>query len=419
MKNKSDGTVMGFKSKSTKEAEQDERLCQNRVPSNRFDSNLTISELYKITGLTTLRFYLSTQIKEKCETVTSGAYREKSLTHGIQTNKENMFKDKIIDILSTESDCVLEDFVNLHKTNANDNFQSTVDNLSPSNLEGQEEAVSLTEPSNIPHNSDANDDYKNSDFLLAMNLRSQENATLLNETSNIVNNSSVQVNENPTIVLHRGHIFDELIEAFISPDISLELQIQLILPNGEPEVALECGGVFRDTLTEFWGNMYEKCTVGTNTRVPVLRHDFGYDKWVAIAKILLKGWQSENYFLVQLSNFDCKWSSTSYNILTLIVDIAHKELIQKPAYVTGCFNDIIHNMVTENQLKDIYVTSQPTSKNILSLIKFEDISTQNKDTVAGIVTKIDELNNNTQMLANVNTVIVQKVQKCLEIGGEH
>jgi hypothetical protein len=36
-----------------------------------------------------------------------------------------------------------------------------------------------------------------------------------------------------------------------------------------------------------------------------------------------------------------------------------------------------------------------------------------------IVAKIDEINNNPQMLANVSTGIVGRVRKCLEVDGAH
>ncbi|CAH1367973.1 unnamed protein product, partial [Tenebrio molitor] len=36
-----------------------------------------------------------------------------------------------------------------------------------------------------------------------------------------------------------------------------------------------------------------------------------------------------------------------------------------------------------------------------------------------MVAKIDEINNNPQMFANVSTAIVRRVRKCLEVDGAH
>lgn len=67
--------------------------------------------------------------------------------------------------------------------------------------------------------------------------------------------------------------------------------MKLILPNNI-EAAEDFGRVWRDTLSEFWWSMLEKCTVGTKIRIPHLRHDFGREKWIIIARILKKGWTS-------------------------------------------------------------------------------------------------------------------------------
>lgn len=63
-----------------------------------------------------------------------------------------------------------------------------------------------------------------------------------------------------------------------------------MLPNGEIDADEDFGGLWKDALSEFWTTMVEKCTAGTNTLVPQLGHNFVYQKWSAIAKILKKDW---------------------------------------------------------------------------------------------------------------------------------
>lgn len=46
----------------------------------------------------------------------------------------------------------------------------------------------------------------------------------------------------------------------------------------------------KDVLTEFWNDLYEQCTTGTNLKLPCLRHDFEARNWEAVAIILVMGW---------------------------------------------------------------------------------------------------------------------------------
>lgn len=50
------------------------------------------------------------------------------------------------------------------------------------------------------------------------------------------------------IILRRGHVFENFIEA-ASKGLSKELNIVMIVPNGQPEVAEDFGGVLRDALS--------------------------------------------------------------------------------------------------------------------------------------------------------------------------
>ena len=62
------------------------------------------------------------------------------------------------------------------------------------------------------------------------------------------------------------------------------------------EVAEDSGGVFRDMLTEFWTTFKEKCTEGSTSRVPFIRHNLTEFHWVAIAWVLVIGYRQEKYF---------------------------------------------------------------------------------------------------------------------------
>ena len=51
-------------------------------------------------------------------------------------------------------------------------------------------------------------------------------------------------------------------------------------------------GVFHDALSAFWNSFYDLCTNGKDERVPVIRHDLQVAEWEAIARITVKGYNS-------------------------------------------------------------------------------------------------------------------------------
>lgn len=110
------------------------------------------------------------------------------------------------------------------------------------------------------------------------------------------------VKQKTLLILHRGRVFEELLQAFKQDFVDIdEMKIEMVLPNGQKETAQDFGGVLKDALSEFWQSFYEKCTLGTTFKVPCLRHDFGEIPWGATAKILVTGWKHEQYFPIKLA----------------------------------------------------------------------------------------------------------------------
>lgn len=258
-------------------------------------------------------------------------------------------------------------------------------------------------------------------------------------------NNSTPSSETKTIRIHRGHIFEEFLK--LADEICTEnsnLKIEMVLPSGELEYAEDFGGVFRDALSEFWQCFYEKCTVGSTYKVPYIRHDFGESQWNAIAKVYVKGFRSERYiplklapvfirscfgfeiedskliedflnFLCEaeadiikkslndlhsvelddildvLTSYDSKWTATESNIKQLIRDIAHQELVQKPAFVVRCFNAVfLTNQLNYLDVIETYTSISPTVKNCLSKIVVSDSEdiTLEKTVIFGYLKKI-------------------------------
>ena len=202
------------------------------------------------------------------------------------------------------------------------------------------------------------------------------------------------------IKLHRGQVFTELLAYMLSGDINenIEVGVSMILPNGSEEVAEDSGGVLRDGVSEFWGTFRDKCTLGNSVRVPALRHDMQYEHWKATAQILVMGFKQTGYLPVYLAipfvavclqvdqehlcnqenlvsaflnyipesdkeilqmatrdlseedqdelldimaSHDVKVLLKQDNIKDVIAEIAHKSLIQSPAYIADAWRDVL------------------------------------------------------------------------------
>ncbi|CAG9763607.1 unnamed protein product [Ceutorhynchus assimilis] len=233
------------------------------------------------------------------------------------------------------------------------------------------------------------------------------------------------------LVLHRGHIFEELLDAVKTHKYNdfKEIQIEMILPNGTAEIASDAGGVLRDAIAEFWETFYAKCSTGTDLKIPYLRHDFQKGEWQTIGKILIKGLEALEYFPVKLapvfmkqcfrktvqdeeyirdflkyvchsdalllktaidnfedvdfeellefcSNYNAKWNPSKENIKTLIKQIAKEELLQKTAFVKECFALECESICLTTDLDYLYKKLEPSDKNIIALfdIKEDDLS---------------------------------------------
>ncbi|RXN05159.1 hypothetical protein ROHU_012756 [Labeo rohita] len=218
------------------------------------------------------------------------------------------------------------------------------------------------------------------------------------------------------LVVHRGQIFSELIAHFCDETLAHtrnEVEVKLLLPNGQYEMGHDVGGVFRDCLSEFWQEFYDQCTLGNNFKVPFLRHDFGKEKWESVARIILFGWKKEKYLPIKLApailqqaiqgsvksdlidnflkyvseneravlescrtdfcsadqeelleildNYSCRRIPTEENFKQILQELAHKTLIQEPAYVLEQWAGILGPLSKDlEEMEDVYCALQPT-----------------------------------------------------------
>ena len=107
--------------------------------------------------------------------------------------------------------------------------------------------------------------------------------------------------EHKNIIVHRELIRDEIVEIFQDPDIlKYILHVTIIGNDGNPEKG-EGRGVTLDMLTNFWQHVFDSLTVGTQEKIPSIRHDFQKNHWQAIARVLVYGSSREKYFPIRMS----------------------------------------------------------------------------------------------------------------------
>ena len=195
--------------------------------------------------------------------------------------------------------------------------------------------------------------------------------------------------------------------------------------HGNDETGEDVKEIYRDALACFWQQFYIFCTLGERERVPALRHDFQCDEWTAVGRIIAKGYSDLGYFPVMLSSafiisvvfgekevceetllhsfnrylapddedvvrealqcredkdasedeelidlldrYGCRKLPTQENVKDLILELAHKELVQKPQYVADCWSAVLSkyrkgsDLSTSEKVHDRYKALEPTT----------------------------------------------------------
>lgn len=229
--------------------------------------------------------------------------------------------------------------------------------------------------------------------------------------------------ENQVIVICKTHCIVDMIEAFTDNCIlDANISIRRVLERGEVEAGVG-SGVTRDCLTDFWDSFYATKTCGTNYKIPILHHKFQEREWTAVARILAFGWQKFQFFPVQplhslqrlylspvqtliywrlssisatendvlteaLSNFkgadmdellsilsshNCCVLPTEENLPMMVEEIAHKEMVQKPAFIIKCWKPVLRSIaqsMSSEGLKKILDDLKTKARNITKSIKF-------------------------------------------------
>lgn len=103
-----------------------------------------------------------------------------------------------------------------------------------------------------------------------------------------------------TVKIHRANIREEMVKTFRDPSIlSSDLKVKMIDLMGIEEKG-SGSVVLREVVCLFWKEAYNSFMVGVDERVPFICHDFTREKWEAVARILIMGFNECSYFPLQL-----------------------------------------------------------------------------------------------------------------------
>ncbi|CAG2192344.1 unnamed protein product [Mytilus edulis] len=395
----------------------------------------TIEEWYDKTGVSMLRFYISTKPIDK-ELPSTPKNKELSTTHKnkeLSTTPKNTkasIKPSALD--TDQSDNSLPD-------PELDFFFGSIDNIPPlPPIEIFESDHELYDPEiafrtdNVPreNNNDVTLRYVPNTSTPLADRDISSHLTFQNVGPDLENED---IPTSASLKIHRGSLsMMEMICYFKDPSlINNPVSIIRVLPNGEKEIAEDTGGVLRDVLSEFWGYFLENCTLGKTFKIPSLRHDFGYMEWKSVARIMMYGYKFSGYWPIQLaktfmeqciapgdeietkelmSDFyqfvsvpdrevfkkavddfssvdidelldalethECKARPTDNNIKLILKEIAHKEIIQAPKYIIDCWKTVFEEtnakFIDLKKLSELYEKLQPTNRKVVQILKFPD-----------------------------------------------
>lgn len=258
---------------------------------------------------------------------------------------------------------------------------------------------------------------------------------VLASSTNTVHNTELVLNselvENLTaeplrLSLHRVNVKEELIGMFKDPSI-MTCSIKFSYIN---EQGIDNLGVSRDVYSSFWMEFFTSNAEGEAARVPALNPKWQAEEWTAIGRILLKGLTDANFYPVQFASafsialihgenavtpkilmdsflhylnktdrdlielaigdniktdddqddlldlLDRFGSKTIPNVegrKPLFLQIAHKELIQKPKYALDKMSSETREKLSlffpePSSIEQMYQEKVPTVKKVLKLI---------------------------------------------------
>ena len=281
------------------------------------------------------------------------------------------------------------------------------------------------------------------------------------------------------VAVHRNNVRRDMIGAFCD-DESLRCQLEVVFIDDRGEIEEGRGsGVTREALSIFWREFFTSLAIGATEKVPAIRHDFQKSEWQSVARILVAGFAETGYFPTGLSRAfvasclfkedllstewllesfhlyipkfesqslkrgmseECEDPSTDEDILevlstykcyrrvdkatmkTIVEELAHQELIQRPRYVANAWQPIVQALKQHKEFKDLsslaelYQAKVPTPKKVCKLFEAEPGNESERqcffDHLKRFVRSLDDnlLSGFLQFVTGSNIISVDRIQ---------
>ena len=183
--------------------------------------------------------------------------------------------------------------------------------------------------------------------------------------------------------IRRVNIMKDMIDNFKDDSIlSYPIKVVMINSFGKKERGEDDGGLLRDVLSAFWMEFYNSCTVGEYVPEEMLLNSFS--KYVSkderdLIETALKDELDESQddeWMGFLERFECRTVPTKEKRKTVILELAHKEMVQIAQYVIDSWQKPVKDRLTgydcfalKESFEKFYESCKPTVKKVLSMIK--------------------------------------------------
>ncbi|KAK3742020.1 hypothetical protein QZH41_014346 [Actinostola sp. cb2023] len=247
----------------------------------------------------------------------------------------------------------------------------------------------------------------------------------------VVEIASLPATQGPKLVkVHRVNIKTDLVNIFSDQKILQKtIEWKVIDDHGKEEEG-EGAGVQRDIFSTFWQSIYSSVTLGDLEKVPCIRHDHQKTEWEAIGRVLAYGFKYFGYIpiglspvflascihgedkisdeeLLQsfsnyvtsderdiiktslsddvdcqdedlldfLSTYKCFRLPTKDTMRTILLELAHQEIIQRPRYIANCWSTIIGIFKTNisfssiEKLRELFSGMNPSAKKVIKSLQ--------------------------------------------------
>ena len=142
----------------------------------------------------------------------------------------------------------------------------------------------------------------------------------------------------------------------------------------------------RDILSAFWDELNKGHACGDIEMIPCIRHDFGYDEWRAVARVIVKGCKELCYYPIILNKafmISCVFGEHTVSDETLLQSFFNyiplderqtvkESLIKENISVDGDDSELL-DVLSNYSTRGIPCTSAPLKKLLLEIARKEII----------------------------------------------